>query len=432
MKHLILFLSVLLSVAFISCNNDDAPKQPDSESQELVEWIKQCVLDDKGEIAFIKNEITDGLYAIPAGSAENAAWFVEELTHAKLEGDAKTLDLGDGLGMIRISGSEKEGVYNTLVFNVKDIPQFTLEVASWEYINNDNTYGQEYTSIILRGFYICDNCSNLSNIVSSTDGKCPYCGFSYEGIEAGLGNAKVGDLYCITKISKTGYVVPFEKATDLDMARCIGAVIYAGHHPNDKSDYSATGIGSATCHGYAIAKSYNQEPHISWGPEDHGLFLFPDYPRDDENNYWPDGSEPDNLYVTRDWSGYLYTTQIIDKAGGRDKLDRNDLSGFPATYVALNGSGVAPVNSSGWFLPSMGQLAQAVRERNSLSAADIYWENNPPVWSSNTAADFQKVYILYFYFSYNFDSNQVQDEVEYNTFYPSIKNGGIVRSVIAF
>lgn len=117
MKHLILFLSVL-SVAFISCNNDDAPKQPDSESQELVEWIKQCVLDDKGEIAFIKNEITDGLYAIPAGSAENAAWFVEELTHAKLEGDAKTLDLGDGLGTIRISGSEKEGVYNTLVFNV--------------------------------------------------------------------------------------------------------------------------------------------------------------------------------------------------------------------------------------------------------------------------------------------------------------------------
>lgn len=126
MKHLILFLSVLLSVAFISCNNDDAPKQPDSESQELVEWIKQCVLDDKGEIVFIKNEITDGLYAIPAGSAENAAWFVEELTHAKLEGDAKTLDLGAGLGTIRISGSEKEGVYNTLVFNVKDIPQFTL------------------------------------------------------------------------------------------------------------------------------------------------------------------------------------------------------------------------------------------------------------------------------------------------------------------
>ena len=140
----------------------------------------------------------------------------------------------------------------------------------------------------------------------------------------------------------------------------------------------------------------------------------------------------DSLYVTRDWSGYLYTTQIIDKAGGRDKLDRNDLSGFPATYVALNGSGVAPVNSSGWFLPSMGQLAQAVRERNSLSAADIYWENNPPVWSSNTAADFQKVYILYFYFSYNFDSNQVQDEVEYKALSPSIKNGGIVRSVIAF
>ena len=34
---------------------------------------------------------------------------------------------------------------------------------------------------------------------------------------------------------------------------CIGIVFYVGQHENDGSDYSATGIGQAKCHGYAVA-----------------------------------------------------------------------------------------------------------------------------------------------------------------------------------
>lgn len=431
MKQLMFLFALLPTFAFVACNSDN-PDIEDPESKQFVEWIKSCVLDDKGEIVFIKNDITEGLYAIPAGSAENAAWFVEDLTRTKWEGDTKTVTLGDGLGSIRIAGSGNEGVYNTLVFNIKDIPPFTLEIATWEYINNDNSYGSKVNILFLKNYYLCDNCSNISK---GSDGCCPHCGFSYEGIEEGLVNAKVGDLYCITKRGNRGYVIPSDKATDIDKERCIGVVIYAGHHPNDKSDYSATGIGSATCHGYAIAKSFRRQPHIGWGPEDHGLSLFPDYPRSDEYKYWEDGSEiePDNRYVTRDWSGYLYTTRIIEKAGGKDKLGENAISGFPATYLAVNGSGVAPVNSSGWFLPSMGQLVQALNERNSLSVAgDHGWGGGDTFWSSNTTADSPKVYTLYFLLSYDPWHYQYLKELEFKAYSPSFRVGGIVRSAIAF
>lgn len=47
----------------------------------------------------------------------------------------------------------------------------------------------------------------------------------------------------------------------------IGIVFYAGHHPEDKSDYSKSGIRQAQCHGYVVALTNvnnNHNDRLGW------------------------------------------------------------------------------------------------------------------------------------------------------------------------
>ena len=62
-----------------------------------------------------------------------------------------------------------------------------------------------------------------------------------------------------------------------------------------------------------------------------------------QNNY----SAPDI-----DWSGYAWTQKIITAAGGKDKLNATEDSGYPATYYAVVDYAhkvPSPANSTGWF-----------------------------------------------------------------------------------
>ena len=373
---MLFILAAMILPAFVACDNGDTPDISDPGGKELAEWIKSCVLDEKGEISFIKVNDVEGVYVIPSATSENAAWFVEDLTRCNLEGEGQTVTLGR-YGSLRITGAEKEGVYHTIVFNVKDIPPFTLEVCTPEYFDRDNSYGLLVSELIFRGrnYFVCENCLIISRLSESVDGCCPRCGFSYEGLESGLDAASFGDLYCVTPLTKQGYVVPWENSTEKDRERCVGMVIYAGHHPNDRSDYSGTGIGRKQCHGYAVALKYYHllsYTSIIWGPNGNGLHLFPDYP-------WEERESP-GQYVGRDWSGYLYTTKIIEKAGGRDKLIDN--YSYPAAKRCIQGD--SPKNSSGWFLPAMGQLKEAFLSYEAITARGGQdFSEGSGYWSSN-------------------------------------------------
>lgn len=159
----------------------------------------------------------------------------------------------------------------------------------------------------------------------------------------------------------------------------IGMVFQAGHHPNDESDYSATGIGQAECRGYAVALQDANDSYCKWGREDIVLGL---YPKD------ADGNAQNNFsYPQTDWSGYGYTQAIISDAGGKNKLDAEELDGYPATYYAVvkyETSCPAPVGSSGWFLPSIGQLLTVCQLKDDLFGstesssfkAEDYWSSS--------------------------------------------------------
>ena len=171
----------------------------------------------------------------------------------------------------------------------------------------------------------------------------------------------------------------------------IAIVFHAGHHANDASDYSDTDIGQQKCHGYAVALQDAANGYCQWGDYGTALGCCPtDGSGNKQNNY----SNPDI-----DWSGYSYTQTIITAAGGKENLNATEQSGYPATYYAVvdyeNNKAQAPANSSGWFLPSIGQMWNVYQNRTSLFDGktgvsvlqrDWYWSSSESHRSPETNA----------------------------------------------
>ena len=161
----------------------------------------------------------------------------------------------------------------------------------------------------------------------------------------------------------------------------IAIVFHAGHHANDGSDYSSTGIGSEKCHGYAVALTDATSGYCMWGGYGTELGCYPtDGSGNKQNNYF----NPDI-----DWNGYAWTQKIITQgAGGVENLNATDEAGYPATYYAVvdyETKVKAPTNSSGWFLPSIGQMRNVYGNRSSLFddktgvsglQSDGYWSSS--------------------------------------------------------
>ena len=189
-------------------------------------------------------------------------------------------------------------------------------------------------------------------------------------------NLQMGDYLCKNS-DGNWYIIPGE---EMPNEECIAIVFHAGHHENDASDYSATGIGQQKCHGYAVALQDATNGYCQWGVYGTELGCCPtDGSGNIQNNY----STPDI-----DWSGYAWTQKIIAAAGGTGNLNAAEDSGYPATYYAVvdYASKVpSPANSSGWFLPSIGQMWNVYQNRTSLFdgktvvsglKSDWYWSSS--------------------------------------------------------
>lgn len=154
--------------------------------------------------------------------------------------------------------------------------------------------------------------------------------------------------------------------TDEEKKKVIGIVFYAGHHPEDGSDYYyQTGIALVECHGYVIALKDASPGHGKWGKA------------------WVD---------TRDggaWSGYYKTHKnISESAGGVEKLNLSDYRALYYAVVSYEKACAAPVNnSSGWFLPSIEQWMEIYKRREIVSVSFSSLGSFPSgyYWPSETA-----------------------------------------------
>ena len=191
----------------------------------------------------------------------------------------------------------------------------------------------------------------------------------YDGMET---EPKIGDYYYsdgtwsdggLRKLYANGTMEWAETKPQPENGKNVIAIVFhAGHHANDGSDYSSTGIGSEKCHGYAVALTDATNGYCQWGVFGTELGCCP---TDGSGNKQDNYSTPEI-----DWSGYAWTQKIITAAGGKEKLNATEQSGYPATWYAVvdyeNNKAQAPANSSGWFLPSIGQMWNVYQNRTSL------------------------------------------------------------------
>lgn len=171
-------------------------------------------------------------------------------------------------------------------------------------------------------------------------------------------NAAVGDYY----MSDGTFV---DKAATLSYRQeigCIGIVFYVGQHENDGSDYTDSGIRQPKCHGYVVALQ-DAIDRCMWGVAGTEIGCIP---TDADGNKQDNYSNPDI-----DWNGYAWTQKIIAAAGGNDNLNATEQAGYPATYYSVvdyRSKVTAPANTSGWFLPAIGQMINISQNRDSLFA----------------------------------------------------------------
>lgn len=164
----------------------------------------------------------------------------------------------------------------------------------------------------------------------------------------------------------------------------IGIVFYAGHHPDDKSDYSKSGIGQAQCHGYVVTLTNvnnNYYDRHSWG--------------------WRLKYNPVVGASTSktDWNGYYNYIKIREFVNKNEGLENGEwgMNHFPAAFACETYGNrtvdkfarptgdydwqkplAAPDNTSGWFLPSLGQLLHLQKNRSFLeSHIEVVRDNTP-------------------------------------------------------
>ena len=191
---------------------------------------------------------------------------------------------------------------------------------------------------------------------------------------------EIGDYLCSTQDGSSWYLIPGELPVST-FDNVVGIITRYVHHPSDHSDYSSSGINARYCHGYAIALT---------DVSNSGMYY---------SNFdpWESGISTNNS----DWDGYK--NQKI--------MEGIDIDFYPAAKACRNyhksefGSKyAAPANTSGWFLPSCGQLYDMFALRSMLSSRmekcreelkdpniawlkkDIYWSSTGSVCAEDALA----------------------------------------------
>ena len=214
---------------------------------------------------------------------------------------------------------------------------------------------------------------------------------------------QIGDYFCSNADRSSWYVIPGALAP-AGNDNCIGIVFKAGKDDGDNSDYAnaltteGPTLGNAPFHGYVVALT-----DVNAGGSD--LLRWEYGPNNKYNQSVGTSTKSD------DWKGYYNCMKI------REFVDKNsgngwDMKHFPAAYACMtygnrtldpdgNGSEayawqwpfVAPDNTSGWFLPSCGQL-ECLYDNTSLLSSQI------GKVKSNTPNAGLKSYIQWFSTSY--------------------------------
>ena len=142
------YLSVIITyfaIALCSCSSAEEPS-PEKSGEEIATRFKSLFLNN-GEMDLFPLVAGGDEYMTPCGNEDQALSLCRSLLEEVDKKDSgNRYILPDGYGSIRIMESETDGIYFTLIFNVTDIPPFTMHITSDDFFENANN-GIRFTPI---------------------------------------------------------------------------------------------------------------------------------------------------------------------------------------------------------------------------------------------------------------------------------------------
>lgn len=232
------------------------------------------------------------------------------------------------------------------ILNVNDSIDYTYhaEDTSYRYILPDGYSGKVTWRYTYRGESFGGESRVLPRVVGVRYVQDTSADISYKKVE-------IYDYYSTMLIDDVpyGFCLPWDAEECYQTYPPIGVVFQLGQHKEDLSDYSKSGINQKECNGYAVS-----------------LCDVPSF-----KEWTPAGSSALGVAVTNkkdtpsaDWSGYA---DLLSMRAFTNNTDCVDPSVFPAayaceTFTGTDGSQAAPVNTTGWFLPSCGMLKAAISD----------------------------------------------------------------------
>lgn len=314
------------------------------------------------ELSLTKGETAQLTAAVLPENADNrtVTWTTEDKSVATVDAEGLVTAVGAGSTVIKASAGNVSAECNVTVSGIP-VKSIKLDKTSLDLAEGQTAQ--------LNAEVLPDNADDRTVTWSTSDDAVATVSASGLVTAVAAGNAvitaKAGGLSATCNVTVASaqsdeprvgdyYYSDGTFSTILNESKeAIAIVFYVGQHPSDKSDYSATGIGSASCNAYAVALT-NSGKLAEWGPVGFGdeTVVAGTSPLDENGNpvVW------DTVDKDTDWSGYLNTQKIKTKAETTySGLNPDGLEGFPATYYAVNYM-EAPAASSGWFLPSVSQV----------------------------------------------------------------------------
>lgn len=224
----------------------------------------------------------------------------------------------------------------TPILNATTDITYHAEDGTYRYILPERYEGKLSWSYTYRGESFCGECTVSTQQAMGTR----YVGDTYAYMGESKGEkVEAFDYYCSKDIDgeKYGYVLPWDAEKHFREHHIIGIVLHAGQHAEDISDYLESGIGQRSCNGYVIALT--------------------DVPTGKKVAWAPKGTKKVGTHANRlGWSGYYNLIQMKKYA---ETAGTNFAEAFPAAYACviygnLRSEFAAPVNTSGWLLPTYG------------------------------------------------------------------------------
>ena len=365
----------------------------------------------------VRGELKDLAFADRNDPSKNKMTFAHQTAKVVVNlvaGDGVTLDANTSVKLLNISGVEKGSTIifykpaaNTHTYLALLKEQTLIAKSSFIQITTgDGTFlyklpnaktfkaGNAYTyniTVKANGIEVTENTGG-----EWADGGSEEVGITiiYNGTET---EAKTGDYYYadgtwsdggLRKLYADGKMEWAETTPQpMNDKTCIGIVFYTGRHETDRSDYTkpltedGPTIPDGKVHGYVVALTDVHDDSSDclrweWGPnQQYDQRVNTSTSGSDWQGYSNSLKFHEFVNSNTGWEMKHFPAALACETYGNRTLDQN---GDPTSDYAWQQPLAAPNNTSGWFLPSCGQLQYLYNNRSSLSARMTEVKNSTP------------------------------------------------------